>query len=58
MNNSPTFSAQLKEITHEVFMVSTWLFTAITLFVLVLALYRLVPKRADHRIATRPFEEN
>lgn len=58
MNGTPTFGALLEAMTHDVFMAATWLFTAITLFVLGLALYRLMPKRAVNLIAPRSLEEN
>ena len=54
MNADATFLDMLREITHDGFMVTTWVFTAMTLFIVGLALYRLVPRRAVNPIA----EEN
>ncbi|HXT45227.1 MAG TPA: hypothetical protein VN748_14120 [Pseudonocardiaceae bacterium] len=57
MSETPTFGALLKAITHDVFMMTTWLFTAITLFVVALALYRLTPKRQANLITPQAPEE-
>ena len=54
MNADATFLDMLREITHDGFMVTTWVFTAMTLFIVGLALYRLVPRRNVNLIA----EEN
>jgi hypothetical protein len=58
MSETPTFGALLQAITHDVFMATTWLFTAITLFVVALALYRLAAKRQTNLIAPPALEES
>jgi hypothetical protein len=47
----------LLELGHGVFMVMTWLFTALTLFVVGLALYRLLPKRPRSAVPAHDDEE-
>jgi hypothetical protein len=46
-----TFPGMVLEVTHDAFMASTWLFTALTLFIVGVALYRLVPRRLVNPIA-------
>ncbi len=52
--NDATFLDLLRAITHDGFMSMTWIFVAMTLFIVGLALYRLVPRRIVNPIA----EEN
>lgn len=51
VEKAATFWALLEGITHDAFMISTGVFAALTLFVVGLALYRLVPRRPENRIA-------
>jgi hypothetical protein len=52
--NDATFLDLLRTITHDGFMSMTWIFVAMTLFIVGLALFRLLPRRAVNLIA----EEN
>ena len=51
MTTDATFLDLLRAITHDGFMAMTWIFVAMTLFVVGLALYRLVPRRVVNPIA-------
>jgi hypothetical protein len=51
MDTDATFFELLRAITHDGFMAMTWVFVAMTLFVVGLALYRLVPRRIVDPIA-------
>lgn len=48
---SPTFWDLLEGITHDGFMIGTWLFTGLTLVVVGLALFRLIPRNPTNPIA-------
>lgn len=50
----PSFGDLLGEVAHDAFTVATWGFTAITLFVVALALYRLVPRRPENLVEPPP----
>ncbi|GAA1874880.1 hypothetical protein GCM10009836_65080 [Pseudonocardia ailaonensis] len=43
----------LPEVGHTVFMVATWLFSALTIGVVALSLYRLLPKRPRSAVPPR-----
>ncbi len=55
MTDDRTFLGMLLEVTHDAFMASTWIFTALTLFIVGVALYRLVPRRIVNPIAPDDF---
>jgi hypothetical protein len=53
MNDDTTFATLLRQLTHDGFTATSWVFTALTLFIVGLSLYRLVPRRPTNPIAPR-----
>lgn len=49
----PGIGAQLLQVVHTGFMATSWVFTGLTLFVVGLSLYRLIPKRPRHPVLPR-----
>lgn len=52
-----TIADLLLEFGHDLFMIATWLFTALTLFVVGLALYRLAPRRPRDIMGSEPDDQ-
>ncbi|MCW2719698.1 hypothetical protein [Pseudonocardia sp.] len=52
-DDSGSFPGQLLQMVHDGFMATSWVFTALTLAIVGLSLYRLIPKRPANPIVSR-----